>query len=376
MENKERKFVATCSTGLEEILKGEVEKCGCEVESVGKNTVSFYADTRSIYMLNMSSRVAVHILRYIDNFFFRNADDIYNRVFRIEWEKYFSYDKTIRIDMKGSTKNLKNTHFGVLRVKDGIVDRFKDKTGERPSISKGDPDIQITIYVNENQAIIYMDSCGLPLFKRGYRIQHGDAPIKEDLAAGILLLAGYDGTKDFLDPMCGSGTFLFEAYMIACTIAPNVDRKFAFMNWHEFDKPLYEVVKTELIDKEKRLETTISGFEKDSKTAILANVIKKDFFNDKKIKIMTCDFRKVEETFEKYVIVTNPPYGERIKTDNDITLFYKEIGDFFKKNCTGSEGFIFTANLEAAKYIGLRTSAKIPLFNGPLEARLLKYQMY
>lgn len=367
------KFVATCSTGLEDVLAGEILKNKAEIEEKGKNTVSFYADLKTIYSLNMSSRVAVHILQYADSFFFRDTDELYKKIFKINWGEYFTVDKNIRISVKGSSKQINNTHFATLRVKDGIVDYFKEKTGTRPSISKDEPDIQITVYVNENQAIVYLDSSGIPLFKRGYRSMKGDAPIKEDLAAGILLLSGYDGSRDFLDPMCGSGTFLFEAYMIAGNISPNLDRKFSFMNWCNYDKELHDKAREELKALEKRPEKEILGYEKDGRTAIIANNIKKDYFNDKRIRIMTGDFRKLEESFPDRHIVTNPPYGERVKTDNDITDFYKQIGDFLKQKCVNSEAYIFTANLPSAKFIGLRTSAKIPLYNGPLEARLLKY---
>lgn len=370
------KFVATCSTGVEDILSGEIEKFGGTVESKGKNTVSFYGSKEVLYKMNMASRVAVHILKYINNFFFKNTDELYEKIKKIEWERYFDYNKTIRIDLKGNSKHIANSHFGVLRIKDAVVDRFRELTGERPSISRDIPDIQITVFVDDGSAIVYIDSSGLPLFKRGYRLRHGDAPIKEDLAAGILLLSGYDGTKEFLDPMSGSGTFLFEAYMIACNIAPNLNRIFAFMNWKDYDPELLELLREKLKTEEKRLPSKITGFEKDGKTAILSNNIKKDFFNDKNLRIMTGDFTKITENFENVIIVTNPPYGERIKTDKDISDFYADMGDFFKQRCKDSVANVFTANLEAAKSIGLRCSSRIKLYNGPLEARLLRFDIY
>ena len=192
------KITATCSSGLEEILQKEIESFGVNVDSVGKNTVQFYTDMQTLYKLNMATRTATHFFLFLKQFFFKNADEFYAKMKQILWEKHFNVNKLIRIDTKGNSFVFRNSHFATLRTKDAIVDRFREIYNDRPSICKDNPEIQITVYLQNNQAIVYLDSSGIPLFKRGYRAVHAQAPLKEDLAAGILMLSGWDKKQSLL----------------------------------------------------------------------------------------------------------------------------------------------------------------------------------
>ncbi len=370
------KITATCSSGLEEVLQNEIKDYGANIESVGKNTVQFYADTQLLYKLNMASRTATHFLLLLKQFFFKNADEFYSKMKQIAWEKYFNVNKLIRIDTKGTSFAFRNSHFATLRTKDAVVDRFRNVCGDRPSVCKDNPEIQITVYLQDNQAVVYLDSSGVPLFKRGYRSVHAQAPLKEDLAAGILMLSGWDKKCRLIDPMCGSGTFLFEAYLMANNIAPNLNRDFAFMHWKNYDRKIYDNAKRELEAQITPVDTQFIGYDIHESPIKLARSIKNKHFPDSDINIIHNDFRRISSDISGSFIIANPPYGERVQTDNRINDFYHEIGDFLKQKCSPGKACILTGNLEAAKNIGLRTSGKIKLYNGPIECRLLTFEMY
>ena len=370
------KITATCSSGLEDVLKEEIETFGAKIENTGKNTVQFYTNTETLYKLNMATRTATHFFLFLKQFFFKNADEFYSKMKQIAWEKHFNVNKLIRIDTKGSSFAFRNSHFATLRTKDAIVDRFRDLCNDRPSICKDEPEIQITVYLQDNQAIVYLDSSGIPLFKRGYRAIHAQAPLKEDLAAGILLLSGWDKKANLIDPMCGSGTFLFEGYLMANNIAPNLNRDFAFMHWKNYDRQLHDNAKRQLEAQVTPTETEFIGYDIHESPIKLARGIKNRHFPESNISVIHNDFRRISNNICDSFIIANPPYGERVQTDNRINDFYHEIGDFLKQKCSPGKASILTGNLEAAKNIGLRTSKKIKLYNGPIECRLLNFEMY
>ena len=370
------KITATCSSGLEEVLQNEIKKYGANIESTGKNTVQFYADMQLLYKLNMASRTATHFLLFLKQFFFKNADDFYGKMKQIAWETYFTVHALIRIDTKGTSFAFRNTHFATLRTKDAVADRFRDICGDRISVCKDNPEIQITVYLKDNQAIVYLDSSGVPLFKRGYRSVHAQAPLKEDLAAGILMLSGWDKKCSLIDPMCGSGTFLFEGYLMANNIAPNLNRNFAFMHWKNYDSEIYNTAKRQLEAQITPVKTQFIGYDIHESPIKLARSIKDSCFPDSSIHIIHNDFRRINDNIGNCFIIANPPYGERLQTDTRINDFYREIGDFPKQKCSPGKAGILTGNLEAAKNIGLRTSGKIKLYNGPIECRLLTFEMY
>ncbi len=370
-------ITATCKKGLEEALSLELKLLGADNINAGTGFVSFDGSNELLYKSNICLRTALHILKPLKTFYSGDYDNFYYQIKKINWHKLFNYDKTLRIDTTGRSSVFKNSQYTIHRIKDGILDTIrKFNDDKRPSINKEDPDIHITAHIEEKKVIIYMDSSGQSLFKRGYRIEHGIAPIKEDLAAGLILLSDWDKEKNVLDPMCGSATFLIEAYQIANNIPCNFKRKFSFMNWNDFDENLYNKIKEELKEKINYKKTGFFGFEKDRMTFNIANrIIKNLGYNN--IIIENIDFLKTNKTFENHFIITNPPYGERSENKNiDLNNFYKQIGDFLKQKCKNSNASIFTANLIAGKFIGLKTSKKIIIYNGPLEGRLLKFNIY
>jgi putative N6-adenine-specific DNA methylase len=262
------------------------------------------------------------------------------------------------------------------KAKDAIVDQFRNKTGQRPSIDKDYPDLRINIHIDREQVSISLDTSGASLHHRGYRTATNIAPINEVLAAGMVLLSGWDGQGDFLDPMCGSGTILAEAAMIACNIPANINRKeFAFEKWNDWDNALFDLVTDSLLKKVREFHYTIKGYDKAPSAVMKANDNIKNANLDEYITIEERNFFDTEkETKGPLHMLFNPPYGERL--DIQMERFYREIGDTLKQSYPGTNAWFITANLEALKFVGLKPSRKIKLFNGSLEARLVKYEMY
>ncbi|HOV13595.1 MAG TPA: THUMP domain-containing protein [Spirochaetota bacterium] len=373
----EENFTITCQSGLEEVLSKELIELGLKQVEIGSQTVSFIGDEYLLYKTNMALRSGLNVLRLLKTFNASDYDILYFQAKKIHWHKLFTHDKTIRIDVKGYSPNLTHSQYILHRVKDGIMDTFRTFfDSQRPSISIDDPDIHILVYLNGNKVSIYLDSSGLPLFKRGYRVKHNEAPIKEDLAAGIILQSDWDRKQNVLDPMCGSGTFLIESFMIANNIPPNIDRKFAFMNWIDFDETVYKKAKEDLKKSIIKNTTLFQGYDVDNSSIKISNEIIKKLGYEEFIKVEKMDFRKVTKDFNNYFIVANPPYGERMGKEEDMKDLYIEIGDFLKQRCKNSIASIFTANLVAGKFIGLRTCGKIKLYNGKLEARHLKFKIF
>lgn len=369
--------ISTCQGGLEEVLKEELESLGITVDKIGYRMVSYYADKNEIYRCNMALRIAINVLVHLKTFKVKDYDLLYFRSKKINWHKLFSLDNSIRIDVKGKSTILENSQYTIHRIKDGISDTFrKFFDGQRPYINKRHPDIHVVAYVNGDEVSLYLDSSGEPLFKRGYRQSSGEAPIKEDLAAGILLMSDWDKKSPVLDPMCGSGTFLFEAYMIANQIPPNLNRQFSFMNWLDYEEEIYKLEKEKLEKQIEKSPITFTGIEIDRATHAKARKILRNNFPESNIQIKYGDFLEVSQNFENHFIVTNPPYGERIGTEEEVYDLHKNLGDFLKQKCKNSTASIFTANIPAGKKIGLKPTRRIVLFNGPLEGRLFKFELY
>ena len=324
----------------------------------------------------MSLRSATMVLREIRGFTITDYDMLYHRSKKINWHKLFDNSKSFRVDVKGGSDILHNSQFVVHRVKDAIADTFKNVTdGVRPSVEKENPDISVIVYVDGKNITVYLNGSGEPLFKRGYRKHKGEAPIKEDLAAGLLILAGYNGAQDLYDPMCGSGTFLIEAAMIADNVPPNLNRKFAFENWLDFDKDIFNKVKGALKAGIKKTNVKIFGSDIDLTNIGSAqkNIISAGF--EDRISVYRADYKNTDQILNNYCIITNPPYGTRLEIDAP-ELFYKELGDFLKNKAKQSQAFIFSGDLSASKKIGLRTEFKKKVYNGPIECRLLKYSLW
>jgi putative N6-adenine-specific DNA methylase len=284
--------------------------------------------------------------------------------------------QTFVVDVTLYSEAFNNSQFVALKTKDAIVDQFREKTGVRPSIDKDFPDLRIHIHLDRDQCTVSLDTSGESLHQRGYRSATNIAPINEVLAAGMLLLSGWDGKSHFLDPMCGSGTILAEAAMIACNIPANINRKeFAFEKWNDWDNDLFDQIIDSLMKQTREFHYTIKGFDKAPSAVRKAQDNIQNANLDDYVTIEQKDFFETEKLTEGPLhMVFNPPYGERL--DIDMERFYREIGDTFKQSYPNTQAWFITANLEALKFVGLKPSRKIKLFNGKLEARLLKYDIY
>jgi putative N6-adenine-specific DNA methylase len=370
------KMVAKTFFGFEEILAKELQQLGAQEVEIGTRAVSFKGDKGFMYKANLSLRTALKILKPIYYFRATNEQNLYKGIQGIDWSKYLNEGQTFVIDTTIHSDNFKHTQFVSQKAKDAIVDQFRDKTGVRPSIDKDFPDLRINIHIDRDQVSVALDTSGASLHHRGYRTATNIAPINEVLAAGMLLLSGWDGSSDFLDPMCGSGTLLAEAAMIACNIPANINRKeFAFEKWNDWDNDLFDQIIDALIKRTKEFHHTIIGYDKAPSAVQKAkdNILNANL--DEYVSIIQGDFfdSKKENTGPLHMVF-NPPYGERLNIE--LERFYREIGDTLKNNYPNTNAWFITANLEALKFVGLRPSRKIKLFNGSLEARLVKYEMY
>ena len=370
------KMIAKTFFGFEEILAKELQQLGAQDVEIGTRAVSFKGDKGFMYKANLSLRTALKILKPIYYFKATNDQNLYKGIQGIDWSKYFGDNQTFVIDTTIHSDNFKHSQFVSQKAKDAIVDQFREKTGQRPSIDKDFPDLKINIHIDRDQVSVALDTSGASLHHRGYRTATNIAPINEVLAAGMLLLSGWDGSSDFLDPMCGSGTLLAEAAMIACNIPANINRKeFAFEKWNDWDNDLFDQIIDALMKKTREFHHTIIGYDKAPSAVQKAKDNMQNANLDEYITISQANFfdSKKENTGPLHMVF-NPPYGERL--DIEMERFYREIGDTLKNNYPNTNAWFITANLEALKFVGLRPSRKIKLFNGSLEARLVKYEMY
>ena len=370
-------MVAKTLFGLEEILAQELKTLGAQAVKIGVRNVQFVGDTGFMYKANLCLRTALRILKPIHRINISKIDDIYQAMHDIAWEEIMNENSTFAIRATVMTSDPHNTMYVALKAKDGLVDRLRTRLGTRPNVDKDFPDFSIHLYVTDRIVEVSLDSSGTSLHQRGYRSATNIAPINEVLAAGILMLSGWRGDTDFLDPMCGSGTLLIEAAMIACNIPPNLNRKeFAFQKWSDWDNDLYEKIEESALNKTRSFDYTITGYDK-APSAIrkaeqnISNANLNDF-----IKIERQDFFRTEkEDPDKSLhVLFNPPYGERLPIDVDV--FYSRIGDTLKQSYPGSQAWLITANMEALKFVGLRPSRRIKVFNGKLESKLVKYALY
>ena len=370
------KMVAKTLFGFEEVLAKELSTLGAQEVEQGVRMVSFKGDKGFMYKANLALRTALKILKPI--YFFRayNESSLYKGIQGIDWSKYINENQSFVVDVTLHSDHFNHSQFVALKTKDAIVDQFRDKFGKRPDIDKDFPDLRINIHIHNDQCSVALDTSGNSLHQRGYRTATNIAPINEVLAAGMLLLSGWDGQGDFLDPMCGSGTILAEAAMIACNIPPNINRKeFAFEKWNDWDNDLFDAIVDSLMKKTREFHYTIKGYDKAPSAVEKAKDNIKNANLDEYITISRENFFDTEkETRGPLHIVFNPPYGERL--DIDMERFYREIGDTLKQGYPGTNAWFITANLEALKFVGLKPSRKIKLFNGKLESRLVKYEMY
>jgi putative N6-adenine-specific DNA methylase len=368
---------ATTLFGLEEILAEELRSLGAKNIRAQRRFVEFSGDQYIMYKANLWCRTAIRILKPIASFAIHKEKDLYNEIKKIRWDQYITTKSTIAIDSFVRNSIFTHSLYVSQLTKDAIIDQMRDKSGTRPGVDLKDPDLRLNLHIQHNNVVLSLDSSGDSLHKRGYRIQTNTVPLNEVLAAGILYLTGWDRNSSFIDPMCGSGTFLIEAAMMALGRIPGYYRsKFGFMRWLDFDAGLYHNIQDEAVKAEKdALAFPIEGSDVNKKTFQIAcrnvqNAAMEDF-----IQIHHKAFEEQTPPPAPGVMVMNPPYGERQEV-NQLQEKYKMIGDVLKSMYEGYTAYILTGNLQEAKHIGLRTSFRKELFNGPIDCRLLKFELY
>ncbi len=377
-----RQLFLSCPGGLESVCRDELEALGIHSLEELPGGVRFEGDLETIYRVNLHSRVGMRLLVELADFKCRNQQDLYEGAIRYNWSGIMEPDQTfaVRGYLHKFHPNLKNSQFAALKIKDAIVDRFRRKTGKRPSVDRQRPQVEITYHITPNRCILYMNSSGAPLSKRHYRrgLIH-KASLNESLAAGIIRLTGWDMKSPFYDPMCGSGTLPIEALMMAVNYPPGLLRQhFAFKTWKDHDEDQWQSIR-EKGEKQINKHVTVSVFGSD----IRRDNVKLALRNAESLGPVSRHIRWNTQSIGDFypesstgTIVMNLPYGDRIGDFGKLTELYKETGDILKTRCTGHTAGLFTGNLELAKHVGLKTSRRIPLKNGNIDCRLLIYKLY
>ena len=372
---EEFELIAKTFQGLEEVLAKELTELGASNIEVGRRMVAFTGDKEMMYRANFCLRTAIRILKPIKHFEAKNADEVYEAIKAIAWEDFLDKDKSFAVDAVVFSNEFRHSKFVAYKVKDAIVDYFREKTGERPSVRINHPDVALNIHIAENKCTLSLDSSGESLHRRGYRQEAVEAPLNEVLAAGMILMTGWKGECDLIDPMCGSGTIPIEAALIARNIAPGVFRKeFAFEKWGDFDQNLFDRIYND-DSQEREFTHKIYGYDNNPKANEIATHNVKAAGVSKDIILKLQPFQQFEQPKEKSVIITNPPYGERIST-NDLLGLYQMIGERLKHAFVGNEAWVLSYREECFDQIGLKASQKVPLFNGPLECEFRKYEIF
>lgn len=370
------KMLAKTLFGLEKVLADELTELGASSVRILNRAVSFEGETEMLYKANYCCRTALSILRPIQSFYISNAKDIYHRALKIKWDELIDLEQTFSIVPVVHSKLFNHSGYPALVLKDAIADYFTRKYEKRPSVDTTRPDITVNLHISENEVRVSLDSSGIPLYKRGYRISQSIAPINEVLAAGIIRMSGWNPDKPLLDPMCGTATIPIEAAMIALNIPAGKYREsYGFMNWKDYDEATFNRVSNEANEgiRERNLSIGCSDISPEAISSATMNLTSAGLSSH--IKLYTRDFFKSGSGGEEYTIITNPPYGERIKED-DINRFYSDIGERLKHGYNSSQAWIITSNMGALKHVGLKPSEKHTLYNGSLECRLVRYDMY
>ena len=368
-------MIAKTFMGLEDVLAEELTQLGANNIVKGRRMVAFTGDKEMLYRANFHLRTAIRILKPIAHFRARSADDVYEGVRAIDWSQLIARGKTFAVDSVVYSEEFRNSRFVTYKVKDAIVDQLREHTGERPNISVSNPDLRLNIHIAEDRATLSLDSSGESLHRRGYRQESVEAPLNEVLAAAIVLMTGWRGESDFIDPMCGSGTLPIEAALIARNIAPGVFRKeYAFEKWADFDRDLFDAIYND-DSAERPFDHHIYGYDTDMKAVNTASFNVRAAGLSKDITIEQRDFKDFTNPGKPSIIVTNPPYGERITTPNLLGT-YKMIGERLKHEFAGNEAWVLSYREECFDQIGLKPSVKVPLYNGSLECELRKYTLF
>lgn len=371
-------FFATAPKGVEHVLAEELQNLEITVTAIEKGGVRFNGNTATYYRANLWLRTANRILMPITEFFCETPQHLYDGVRTINWLRWLTPDMTLAVDCNVRDSGITHSGFAALKTKDAIVDCIRDKSGRRPSVDTLDPDLRINIHLLRNHCTVSLDTSGTGLDKRGYRLDTGEAPLRETLAAALVDLSGWDGTVPLLDPMCGSGTIPIEAALKASRCPPGLIRKkYGFQRWPDFDRTLWQkLVKDAAEQILETLPAPILGYD------ISARAIENAGKNCRRAEVESMvtfakgDISDLTPPGPPGIIVFNPPYGARLDEEELLKPLYKKIGDVLKQRCKGYTAYLFTGNQELSKCIGLKATRRVVLYNGPIECRLLKYELY
>ena len=370
------RYFAPCPRGLETVLADELERLGAGDIAPADGGVAFAGALELAYRANLESRLASRVLWRVGDGAYRDERDVHALAYSLDWPQWFRADRTLRVDVAATRSPLKSLEFATLRIKDAVCDRHRTVAGKRPTVSKDRPDVRVHAYLTADHATFYLDTSGEPLFKRGYRREAAEAPLRENLAAGLLRLAGWQPGTPLLDPMCGSGTLAIEAAMMALAIPPGHARGFGFERLAGFDARLWKEVR----------ETALARVQAPRKLALFARdrygeELKKARRNLEAAGLAPCVELKQADVLDTGapagagVLVANPPYGARLGEDKALAEFYPKLGDTLKKFYAGWRCYLFSADSRLPKLLHLQTSRRTPLFNGPLECRLYEYKI-
>ena len=370
------KLFAPCPRGLEDALAAELAGLGASAVRAVAGGVAFAGDTRVLYRANLESRIATRVLLRLFTVAYRSEEDIYRAAYEFDWPQRFDVARSIRVYLTAQRCPLKSLDFLTLRIKDAVCDRFRSAVGSRPNVDTRAPEVRIHAFLDATQFTLYLDTSGEPLFKRGARAAQGEAPLKENLAAGILRLTGWQPGTALLDPMCGGGTFLVEAAQIALDIAPGSERGFGFEKLKSFDAALWQELRAEAGARRKPVvPLPIYGSDLYGDTLKLAHANLCAAGLEQAVQLKQANALELSAPAETGVLVTNPPYGERMGEQQELAGFYPKFGDALKQRFTGWNCYILSADMNLPKLIKLQVSKRTPLYNGALECRLFEYKI-
>lgn len=369
-------FFAPCPRGLETVLAQEMRELNAAEIRTANGGVHFSGDFKLCYNINLQSRIASRVLWQVAHDRYQNEEDVYQVASAVAWETWFDPALTIRIKVEAIRCPLKSLDFVTLRIKDAVCDRFRAHAGKRPSVDTDEPDIRIHAFLDTHNVTLYLDTTGEPLFKRGLRKQAGEAPLRENLAAGILRLSGWSPGIPLLDPMCGSGTFLLEAALISLNIAPGAQRHFAFEKLKNFDARCWKQLSDQSIKRQKpKVSLPIYGSD------LYGNALDTTRANlaaaglEGTVQLKQANILEISAPARQGILVANPPYGERVGESEALAEFYPRLGDALKKKFSGWNCYIFSSDMRLPKLIRLNASKRTPLYNGALECRLFEYKI-
>jgi putative N6-adenine-specific DNA methylase len=371
------RFFAPCPRGLEAPLAAELAALRASDIVPAEGGVAFAGELDLAYRANLESRIASRILWHVGSAAYRDERDLYALVHALEWTRHFTAERTLRVDVTATRSPLTSLEFATLRVKDAVCDRFREDRGVRPSVDKRAPDVRVHVHFTESEAGIYLDTSGEPLFKRGYRREADEAPLRENLAAGLLALGQWTPERTLLDPMCGGGTIVTEAALIAADRAPGLSRTFGFQKLAWYDGPTWQRIRQAARDRVRSTPGSVSIFASDiasaavGRTSSTLRTAQVDAF----VRVEQADVLTHAAPMATGLLLANPPYGVRLADARELEAFYPQLGDALKRRFSGWTAGLFTGDLRLAKLIGLKPDRRIPLWNGAIECRLFMFRL-